>query len=115
MIPGLPQPHTTKVDCGTCRACCSHTIVLPLEGDDPSLDWVPNHEGITVLNKRENGDCVYLGPQGCTIWGRHPKICRVFDCAELVKRIDAGAFGGVKRVQTAVTRAGRRRLAGKRP
>lgn len=108
MIPGLPAPRINKVDCGSCRTCCHHTIVMPLEGDDLSLDWVPNHEGIMVLNKRPDGACVYLGDQGCTIWGRHPAICRIFDCAELVRRMDAK---GGRKVHTAVTREGRRRIA----
>lgn len=33
-----------------------------------------------VLKMKLNGDCVYLGEDGCTIHGRAPKICRVFDC-----------------------------------
>lgn len=112
-LPGLPQPHIIRMDCGSCRKCCQHheKIVLT-EADDPNRyqcsEVVP---GVYALDHKPNGDCIYLGEKGCTIWGRHPEVCRVFDCAAFVKRMDEGAFDGVgPRFDTEVTREGRRRL-----
>jgi Fe-S-cluster containining protein len=43
--------------------------------------------GVRFLNlqlaRRANGDCVYLGKTGCTIYGRRPRVCRNFDCRTL--------------------------------
>ncbi len=35
---------------------------------------------VAGLAQRENGDCVYLGTDGCTIYERRPSVCRGFDC-----------------------------------
>lgn len=44
------------------------------------------------------GDCIYLTPDGCSIWERAPWTCRTFDCRDLSrlpsaqrrKRIESG-------------------------
>jgi Fe-S-cluster containining protein len=33
-----------------------------------------------ILRRKPNGDCHYLGADGCTIHDRTPVVCRVFDC-----------------------------------
>jgi len=38
-----------------------------------------------ILKRHPNGDCVYLGADGCTIHDRAPVICRIFDCRRLVR------------------------------
>lgn len=38
--------------------------------------------GAHVLRMKENHDCFYLGPEGCTIHDRAPYMCRIFDCRE---------------------------------
>lgn len=84
--PGAPPPAT--VPCGSCRRCCQgNSIVMLLEHEG---DWVATYEHEIVdlpgagrgpiLKRRPNGDCIYLGEQGCTIHGRAPVICKVFDC-----------------------------------
>jgi Fe-S-cluster containining protein len=40
----------------------------------------PGMEPMIVLDRYLNGDCVYLGPAGCTIYGKAPYVCRQFDC-----------------------------------
>jgi Fe-S-cluster containining protein len=110
-LPGLPQPHITKIDCGSCRACCKNTMVAMVDGDDPSLAWITGPGGLPVLDQKPNGDCVYLGDRGCTIHGRHPAMCRMFDCAGFVKRMDEGAFEGIGApLGSDVIREGRKRL-----
>jgi len=73
------------VPCNGCVACCRNELVVlyPEHGDDLTLehDKVDTPHGpLHVLKQRENGDCFYLGPQGCTIHDRAPAICKVFDC-----------------------------------
>jgi hypothetical protein len=36
-----------------------------------------------ALKHKENGDCIYLGDNGCTIWDRAPAVCQMFDCRTL--------------------------------
>lgn len=80
---GVGRAH---VPCGTCHECCRSEIVtlLPEEGDkleDYEHAMVETPTGtIAALKHKPNGDCVYLGETGCTIHGRAPFICRVFDC-----------------------------------
>jgi hypothetical protein len=37
-------------------------------------------EPVFLLATKENGECAYLGPEGCTIYERRPVLCRSFDC-----------------------------------
>lgn len=74
------------VPCQGCTACCRGEMVVlfPEDGDDPARfehTEVPSEYGpILVVKHKENGDCVYLGPQGCTVHDNAPVVCRKFDC-----------------------------------
>ncbi len=35
---------------------------------------------VFLLATDANGQCVYLGASGCTIYDRRPLLCRSFDC-----------------------------------
>jgi len=77
-----------QVPCNGCHECCRGGEVVtlfPEAGDDPSkyltsdalmVDGTP----LIMLQHKPNGDCVYLGEQGCTIHDRAPAVCRAFDC-----------------------------------
>jgi hypothetical protein len=78
------DPAATRlVDCGSCHACC-HQLVTLAAGEDPAryeVDTIAAPGGpIHLLRRTADGACIYLGAAGCTIWGRHPEICRHFDC-----------------------------------
>lgn len=76
--------ETANVPCGSCNLCCKKTLVLllPDHGDKPeTYETEPFDEG-RVLKWKPNGDCFYLGEKGCTIHGRAPFMCRIFDCRE---------------------------------
>ena len=72
----------TKVPCNGCTACCRRELVplLPEHGDDPGTFETQTIGTEPFLAVAENGDCVYLGPEGCTIHARAPAVCRAFDC-----------------------------------
>jgi hypothetical protein len=85
----LPTNSQTEVPCNTCTECCKskQALVLhPAQGDDVASYQVrlatDPGTGATVflLATKENGECVYLGPTGCTIYERRPLLCRSFDC-----------------------------------
>jgi hypothetical protein len=70
-----------KVPCDGCKLCCKGTPVLLVDGDDVSTyETVLGPDGKHYLRMLENGDCAYLGLEGCTIHDRAPYACRVFDC-----------------------------------
>ena len=96
------------VPCGACRLCCRSFMVpiQPEKGDDVSsyqtaTCFTPGKPPYLILDRNANGDCVYLGDGGCTIWGRAPWSCRHFDCREMFKNSDrAGRTQAIKKDRT---------------
>ena len=77
------------VPCNGCIRCCTARSVRTLDPDEvhryesvPSMDD-PNKR---VLASQASGACVYVNANGCSIHDRKPRLCREFDCRELVKR-----------------------------
>ena len=69
------------------------TPLYPEMGDDLSqyqtaVCFTPGKEPYLILDRRDNGDCCYLGPNGCGIHDRAPWVCRDFDCREIFKSRD---------------------------
>lgn len=85
------------VPCGSCQHCCKNLWIWlkPEEGDVveqyDTVDYVSPITGLPAkaLSHKPNGDCVYLGPAGCTIHGRHPAVCRAFDCRRFYLKLMA--------------------------
>lgn len=76
----------SDVPCNSCTVCCKWQLVILMPEDQPNLDHYDFRtidrpgDPIRVLNTRENGECVHLGPGGCTIYENRPLICSTFDC-----------------------------------
>ena len=84
--------------CAGCRACCigDPILILPNRGDEHRR-WKTRKrpDGKRELMRGADGNCVYLGEHGCTIHGKQPYMCRVYDCrkhflAVLAKEGEAG-------------------------
>lgn len=79
---------SSSVPCGSCVLCCRKQRVFMARDDDAvSLRAVPEYNSATGkmgmrLPRKLNGDCAYLGDQGCTIYDRRPTVCRLYDCRE---------------------------------
>jgi len=118
-----PDNATQDVDCAGCTACCRRELVVLQPFESPvgyrtkeninPLSGKPER----VLEHRENGDCVYLGEGGCTIYERRPAMCRGFSCAGLVRSLSAQIPRQLRRkmlrdgrLDAAVWDAGSRRL-----
>jgi uncharacterized protein len=90
------------VPCGVCTLCCrsGEAIVLhPEDGDvienyETEVVWHPltKDRAISILKQKPNGDCIYVGPFGCTIHAKRPLICREFDCRGFYEKMK-GARG----------------------
>jgi len=92
------------VPCGDCHLCCRlMTPIRPDKGDDPAQYQTAiclqiGKDPFLILDRKDNGDCVYLGEHGCTIWDRAPVVCREFDCRNTYKNSDrAGRRLAIKR------------------
>jgi hypothetical protein len=91
-----PLPRV-DVPCGKCQLCCKIHFVFLNEREYDQYEWGwcmrtgddgKQHAIGRVLNRKSNGDCVYLDEYGCTIHDRAPKVCREFDCRTLFLRSD---------------------------
>lgn len=78
----VPQ---TVLKCNGCTACCKRDTIYLGPNDDPRAYKWHEENGYAVLDRKENGECIYLVETGCSIHGSAPEICRRFDCRELVK------------------------------
>lgn len=110
-----PRPPFEAVACGDCRACCRWSTVELREDDDPRIyrgNLVDGGDGTLTLRRKPDGSCVYLTASGCSIWPRHPVVCRAFDCAAVaVLAAKVGWSGDPDGSDDAVLAAGRERAA----
>jgi Fe-S-cluster containining protein len=76
-----------QVPCGKCVTCCQRVLIFLCPSDIFFKYKTKNlSKGITVLQQKENGDCIYLKRNfGCTIYQNRPLLCQHFDCREAVK------------------------------
>jgi Fe-S-cluster containining protein len=82
--------------CGACTTCCqwgSDTAIRPVLtlGEEKLFDN-DFHKGSYALKAKSNGDCVYLGNKGCTIYKSRPMQCKSFDCRVLYKQMKQSTF-----------------------
>lgn len=83
--------QNTDVPCNGCRVCCKNQAIMlhPEKGDVEigykTVEIVNPMTGMPalMLDHKENGDCVYLGENGCEIYERRPVICQKYDCRKL--------------------------------
>jgi Fe-S-cluster containining protein len=95
-----------SVPCGSCNACCrapnmqvalspeeaarfggvlGEILDYPPNGEvrwGEPLDHVPHKIGTHYLPKKDDGSCVYLIDDRCSIYETRPQSCRNYDCRE---------------------------------
>lgn len=114
--PLAPVRRIVAVNCEGCHACCKNQLVLLEPADDPAAyecDVIERENGSQrALKHQPNGDCFYLGPEGCTIHGRQPAICRSFSCLVLAAEWPRAArrAKNIPKGWEEVLKAGQRRL-----
>ena len=77
------------VPCNGCTLCCHGDAVRILPHEDPARWLTEPHEyveGARMLAHQANGDCIYLGPTGCTQHHDKPQQCREMDCRRLAEK-----------------------------
>lgn len=87
ILPMIKTP-TAKVPCGSCRACCSGPNHMTELGpmDDPRnykiravVSKITGKQTIALQND-DQGNCIYLKAEGCSIYSERPAVCRLYDC-----------------------------------
>lgn len=85
------------VPCNGCTLCCQGDAVRLLPQDDPTryqTEFHPYVPGALMLAHKDDGDCIYLGPAGCTIHDTRPLMCREMDCRKIAAQLSlTGAKG----------------------
>lgn len=79
-----------NVPCDGCTLCCHGDAVRLLAGDDLGKYQTEPHPYMLearMLTHKPNGDCLYLGDEGCTIHGTKPQMCREMDCRRIARAI----------------------------
>jgi Fe-S-cluster containining protein len=78
-----------RFECKQCQTCCKNFIrngkrvasvylkVSEIGNFDFSKLDVVSPVSI-VLKVKENGDCIFLGPEGCTVYDKRPEQCRTY-------------------------------------
>lgn len=78
-------------ECKNCieKTCCEKFLVpltpperLRLKTYDKCLPGGGPEITSSFLAKKENSECYYLTPQGCSIWSSRPNACREYSCME---------------------------------
>lgn len=94
-------------------------MLHPGQGDDVGSYQVrvtahpDTGEAVFLLATKGNGECVYLGESGCTIYERRPLLCRSFDCRKhylILPRQDRDNLVRLGLSSRAVFNAGRARV-----
>ena len=108
--------------CNGCTECCSSNQGLflhPEQGDEVGsyrhqvLRDQATGNPVFLLATEANGQCVYLGASGCTIYDRRPLLCRSFDCRKhylILPKQDRDNLVRLGLSSRAVFNAGRARL-----
>src|SRR5579863_6074070 len=82
--------------CGRCRRCCQSNLIQvdPYEiarlalrfGQTTAqarLAWTDEGAG-NYLKREADGSCVFLGPEGCTVYEDRPLVCRIYPLGRYV-------------------------------
>lgn len=107
----------SQLACNGCGACCKGDLIClkPHLGDDPAIyQTVTLPSGEIILAHAPNGDCIYLGPNGCDNYENRPFVCRQFDCRKfyaLLSKKEREQLVKLGAISIEVIEAGRRRLA----
>ncbi|HML91088.1 YkgJ family cysteine cluster protein [Methyloceanibacter sp.] len=73
--------------CDGCTACCREPKLLVCLDDDEVSSFpeaVQHADGKWYLPKKEDGSCVHLIDDACSIYGKRPSGCRMYDCRVFV-------------------------------
>lgn len=78
-----------KVACGACTLCCRGEPIelMPEAGDDPArygTEMMPSrvYRRLAHFLPQQDGHCLYLVDDKCSIYEKRPALCRIYSCVE---------------------------------
>lgn len=78
------------VPCNGCTLCCEGDAIRIMPYED-SKKWKtqphPVFPGELMLAHNEQGDCIYLTNDGCSVHDDKPELCRTMDCRVIPARV----------------------------
>jgi len=83
LIDVIEQIDVVDTPCNGCTLCCTE-VMVPLLDDDPHTKYY-EVAGQRLLERKDNGDCVYMFEGGCSAHPYSPKACVAFDCVVAFK------------------------------
>ena len=87
-----PKSLPTKyVPCSGCTLCCCGDAVRLLPEDKTRNYLTEPHPFIPsalMIAHKQDGSCIYLDDNGCTIHGHAPSLCRSADCRALAVKLN---------------------------
>ena len=101
------------VPCNGCTLCCHRDAIRILPEDDSTLYQTEAHEyfpGELQLVHKPDGDCIYLGENGCTIHSKAPRMCLQFDCRIMAEKLTYTRARKLKGYRMPVWKKGRELL-----
>ena len=87
----MEKLETQFVPCNGCTLCCKGDLIRLTSNDNPVEYITEPHfriPGALMLAHKENGDCIYLEENGCSIHSRAPELCLSADCRTLALKYD---------------------------
>lgn len=72
--PKTPLMVPPKRTCGHCDLCCIH---LQIDSEQGFSTLLHSNEDIA---KKAGTPCKFLGPKGCRVYDKRPRVCREFAC-----------------------------------
>lgn len=88
LIPGLNRKSLFSFDCGRCSQCCAQkkiqvnpyeVAMLAAKLNITTTEFIRSYtlEGVYLRN-RDDGKCVFLGTDGCSVHTDRPLVCRLY-------------------------------------
>lgn len=101
---GLRRESPYSFKCQRCGVCCNNKRIVPSAGERKRLavflgtdeerfaaEYLDSASG--ELRLKSDGDCIFLGPDGCRVHPARPLVCRLFPLGMLRDEAGNESFG----------------------
>lgn len=75
-----------KLLCADCHVCCelSHLTINIHYTEASPFDVYFGNGGTAYIKKRDDGRCIYLTDEGCSVYAERPTTCSSFTCEKFL-------------------------------
>jgi Fe-S-cluster containining protein len=84
----MPKPDVIRqLNCNGCVACCIGENIVLTEKQARDYETETLEDGRLVVAHKDDGKCVYLSSDGCSIYERRPGPCKSFSCVWMARTL----------------------------